>query len=146
MYRKLAAVLVAALALGVAGCGSSEPELTRAQLVKHAQAACREARAVMDRKQRASRSGDQMAFIAAIVAGQEVAVERVNDLNPPAAVKDTFDTFKQGMQDRLDALKQIASADRADFQRAIRDAQPQIEAVGRKLAAAAKRLGIEGCT
>jgi hypothetical protein len=150
MYRKVAAVLVAVLvavlALGVASCGSSEPELTRAQLVKQTQAACRAARAVTYRKLRSNRSGDQVVFIAAVVAGQEIVVDRLNDLNPPAAAQDAFDAFKQGEQDRLDALKQIASSDRAEIERAIREAQPQIEAIGRRTSAAEKRLGIEGCT
>jgi hypothetical protein len=146
MYRKVAAALVAVLALGIASCGGSEPELTRAQLVRRVQTACAEARTVSERQGRNNRTGDQMGFIATIVAGQEVAVERIENLNAPAAAQDEFDTFKQGIQDRLDQLKRITSEDRADVPRAVRAVQPQIEAIGRRMAAAARRLGIEGCT
>jgi len=142
MYRKVAAALVAVLALGIASCGGSEPQLTRAQLVRRVETACAEARRVTERRT----GSEQGAYVKAIVAGQEVMVERIKDLNPPSAAHDRFETIKQGMQDRLDQLKTIASASRADFQRTMRAAQPKVEAASRRLSAAVGSLGIEGCT
>lgn len=142
MHRKVVALLVAGLALGIASCGGSEPALTRAQLVTRVEAACKQARTVTER-----RTGSNPAALArAMIAGQQVMVERIEDLNPPSAAQDEFATFKQGMQDRLDQFERIASASGADQQRAVRAAAPQIEATSRRLSAAAESLGIERCT
>jgi hypothetical protein len=146
MHRKVAAALVAAFALGIASCGGSEPELTRAQLVRRVEVACRAGQKVASRPHRTTSGTDAAtAFLDSIVAGQEVAVERLGDLNAPDAVGDDFDTFKQGMQDRLDLIKRVAAADRAQVEAAMRDIQPQVEAVTRRIATAARGVGIRGC-
>jgi hypothetical protein len=146
MHRKVAAALVAALALGIASCGGSESELTRAQLVNQIEKACREGQRVSAEKQRAiGRSGGMTAFVNSIVAGQEALIDRTEDLKAPDAAQANFDAFKDGLRERLDQMQRVASADRADLQRAIREVQPRIEAISRRLTAAVRRLGVEGC-
>jgi len=146
MYRKVAAALVAALALGIASCGGSEPELTQAQLVKRVEAACRAGQEVSSRQQRPRGRTDAItAFLDAIVAGQEAALDRLGDLNAPNAVDDDFDTFKQGLQDRVDLVKRVAATDRAQVEAAMRDIQPQVDAATRRIATAARGIGIRGC-
>ncbi|MBS1871561.1 MAG: hypothetical protein JSS99_18085 [Actinobacteria bacterium] len=146
MYRKVAAALVAVLALGLASCGGSEPELTRAQLVRKVELACREAQAIAAREARAKgRAGENGAFIAGLLGGQKAVLDRIHNLNAPNSIQSEFDALKQGMQDRIDAVERVASASRADMQRMIRAVQPQAEAAARRMEAASNSLGIRGC-
>ena len=147
MYRKVAAALVAALALGIAGCGGSESELTRAQLVRRVETACRQGQQVADREQRAAGRGRGMeVFIDSVAAGQQAILDRIGDLNVPDELQDDFDALRSGMQERLDLLERAGSVDRAELERAVRGIQQQAEAATRRIAAAGRTLGIEGCS
>jgi hypothetical protein len=150
MHRKVAAAFVAALALGVASCGSSEPPLTRAQLVSRVEAACRAGQQASQRQARtssgSSRSANALAFVEAVVAGQKVAIDRIEDLNAPDEVKDTFDSFKQSMQQRADLFDRVKSAGAANLQRAMTTAQRDGEALSKRLQQAVRDLGVEGCS
>jgi hypothetical protein len=148
MHRKVAAALLAALALGIAGCGGSEETLSRAQLTSRIQAACRQAqRAQEARMRRSARGSGTAAFIDAVVAGQKVAVERIDELHPTDAVQSQFDAFKQGMQDRVDLFERVASVDGSDaaVKRAVAAISAAGDAINRRLSTAARRLGVEGC-
>lgn len=146
MHRKVAAVLVAALALGVASCGGSEPVLTRAQLASKISVACRQALHQAQRQMRANasdRSGTS--FIDAVLADQHAVMDRVKHLNPPAAAKADFEAFKQGVQQRIDLAERVKGAGRGGLQRAMASIQRQGEVVTRRVQDAARRLGVEGC-
>jgi hypothetical protein len=145
MHRKVAAALVAALALAVASCGGSEETLTRAQLVRRIETACREGQNEARKQSRGARTGDQTAFVAALLAGQNAELDALDGVNATGAAKADFEAFKEGVQERIDAIERVASADRADFQRAMRDAQAPAEAASRKVVAATRSLGVEGC-
>jgi len=147
MYRKVAAALVAVLALGLASCGGSEPELTRAQLVRKVELACREAQTIAEREARTQRArkGENMAFVAGLLAGQKAVLDRIHNLNAPNSIQSEFDSLKQAMQDRIDAVERVASASRADVQRMIKAVQPQAEAAARRMEAVSNSLGIRGC-
>lgn len=146
MHRKVAAALVTVLAIGLASCGGSEPVLTRAQLTSKITVACREAQAQAQREMRANqtdRSG--LAFVNAILTDQHAVMDKVKHLNPPAAAKSDFEAFKQGVQQRIDLVERIRSAGRGGVRRAIAAAQRQGEVITRKVQAATRNLGIEGC-
>jgi hypothetical protein len=147
MHCKVAAALVAALALWVAGCGGSETTtLSRAELVRRVELACREGQREVEKRARASRGrGDQSDFINAIAAGQEIVMDQIDDLDASGAAKADFQAFKDGVQARLDGIKRVAEVDRADQPRAIRAAQPAVQAASRRAQAAARSLGIDGC-
>jgi hypothetical protein len=148
MHRKVAAALVAVLALGIASCGGSEQTtLTRAELVRRVELACREGQLEGQRQTRASRgANDRSTFIEAVLASQRTIMDKVDDFTASGAAKTDFDTFKAGLQTRLDGIERIASADRADQQRMIRAEQARLEAAGRRIQEAARDLGIEGCS
>jgi predicted ATPase len=135
------------LALGIAGCGGSgTTTLSRAELVRRVELACREAGREVEKRTRASRgSSDQSSFVDAIVAAQTIVVDKIDNLDTSGAAKADFQAFKDGMQARLDAIERVAEADRADQARAIRAAQPALEASSRRAQVAARRLGIDGC-
>jgi len=144
MHRKVAVALVAALALGIAGCGGSEETLTKGQIVSRVEAACKKAQQVAEQRSRTSGSGS-MAFITAILAGQQALVDAIDGINPSDATKDDFDAFKQGMQDRADLFARVKDSGAAGIRRAMQDAQAEGEAMNKRIHAAASRLGVTSC-
>ena len=145
MHRKVAAAIVAVLALGIASCGSSEgPELTKAQLVTRIEIACRSGRQATEEYARAHRedAGSALHFVSSILAGQQAVKDKVDELNAPAAEDADFDRFKQGMQDRIELLERVQSAGKADVERAMRSAQAEGEAITQRFQVAARRLGV----
>lgn len=147
MHRKVAAALVAALALALASCGGSEETLTRAELVNRIEKACRDGQTESQRQMRAAgRSSGASGFIDAVLAGQKSELDAVDDFKVPDAAKDDYEAFKAGVQARIDAVERAASADRADIQSALRSVQSEAEAAARKIETAARHLGVEGCS
>lgn len=147
MHRKVAAALVAALALAVASCGGSESEtLTRAQLVRRIETACREGQRAGTQQVRASRGAEsQEAFIAALLAGQKKEFEGLKNVKSADAAKADYEAFKEGVQARIAVIERVTSAGRADFRRELSAAQPQAEALTKRLEVVIRRLGIVGC-
>lgn len=143
MHRKVAAALVAALALGVASCGGSEP-LTRAQLVRQLETACRQA------QERAAEAGGaargEGGFFEVVLAGQRVLAERVEGLEVPDELRDDVDTLESGLAERTDLLGDVAEAGRAEQQRLMAEATRRMETVTRDVEGALRRLGVEGCS
>lgn len=149
MHRKVAAALVAVLALALAGCGGSEQtSLTRAELVRRVEQACRDAQRVGQRAARQARGEATgiAAFIQAALAGQRAITDRIEDYTTSGEAKADFEAFKDSMQARVEAIDRIASADRADQQRVIREVQADLDDAARRAQDAAASLGIEGCT
>lgn len=146
MHRKVAVALVAALALAVASCGGSEERLTRAQLVSRIEQACRDGQRESQKVSRESRgSGGESAFVRAILAGQKVELDAIDNFSVPDAAKADYEAFKEGVRARVAAIERVASVSRADFSRAIRSVQAEAEAASRRVEAAARRLGVQGC-
>ena len=144
MHRKVAAALVAALALAVTSCGGSEETLSGAQLVRRIETACREGTRAGARQVRAERDS-QETFLAALVTGQKAELDALDGVNATDADKADYEAFKEGVQARIDTLERVSAADRADFQAALRDATPAAEAAARRIREAARSLGVEGC-
>lgn len=145
MHRKVAATLVAVLAFGIASCGGSEETLTRAELVRRVELACRQGQQEAQKAARAARGDDGGAFFEGLLAGQKAVMDRIDDFTASGAAKADFEALKDGIQVRLDAIEDVVAADRADRERAIRSVQADVEAASRRAAAAARRLGVDGC-
>lgn len=143
MHRKVAVAIAAALALTVASCGGSETTtLSRAALVKRVETACRAAQDASMRQARATRTPDP---IGALKAGQRVLMEKIDKLEGSGAARADFDSYKDGVKARFEAIEKVMAAPRADRARVIRSVQAQATDAGRKMEASARRLGIEGC-
>lgn len=146
MHRKVAAAVVAALALALAGCGGSETTtLSRAELVRQVQLACRAAVRTTEQQARAARNSASSNPYAAMHAGQKVLAERLEKLESSDAAKDDFTAYKEGVRRRLDALDKILAAPRAEQPRVLRSVQKEAVAAGRQIGAAVERLGLRGC-
>lgn len=146
MHRKVAAALIAALALAVAGCGGSEETLTRAQLVRRIETACKEGQRAGSKQVRATRGSEtQASYVAALLTSQKTELDALDNVKATGAAKADFEAFKQGVKARMDAMERVTSADRANLQSALTAATPAAEAAARKVEIAARRLGVEGC-
>jgi len=143
MHRKVAVAIAAALALTVASCGGSETTtLSRAALVKRVETACRAAQDASRRQARATRTPDP---IRALAAGQRTLMEKIEKLEGSGAAKADFDSYKEGVKARFDAIEKVVAAPRADRARVIRSVQAEATDAGTKMQTAAQRLGLEGC-
>jgi hypothetical protein len=146
MHRRVAAALVAALALVVASCGGSE-SLTRAELVNRIEAACRQAQERVAEGQRAGgRGGTPTDFFSAVLVGQRQLVERVEGLEAPDELADDVETLKEGLAERTDLIANVAEAPRDAQQRALAAANDRMESVTRSVEAALRRLDVRGCS
>jgi hypothetical protein len=149
MFGKVAVVLVAVLALGLASCGGSEETttLSRAELVKQIQVACREGQRASERQSREARGSDDgnSGFINAVLAGQKVVNDKLNSITTSGAAKADFEALKQSVGSRTELIERVAAADRAHQEQMIRSVQREIEAATARAQQAARDLGIEGC-
>jgi hypothetical protein len=143
MHRKVAAALVAALALALASCGGSEKTETvsRAQLISRLEATCLAGQ--REGKKQAQGSSGQEAFLKAVLADQKYVLDRVGNVEATGSAKADFDTYKDAVQRQVDLLERLASADRADLPRAVRAMQPQLEAVSTRARSSLVRLDAE---
>jgi DNA repair exonuclease SbcCD ATPase subunit len=141
MHRKVAVALVAALALGLAGCGGGQKTETvsRAELISRLEAACRAGQREARRQMQADRG--QAAFIQAILANLKTINDEVGNLETSGAAKPLFDTYKRTLPTRIEALEKIASADSADRQQVIKAQRVVIGAAGEKGHAAFLQIG-----
>lgn len=90
MERKLVATGTAALALAIAGCGSSGP-MTRAEFTKQASAICTHRRTQLAAAA-AAHHGSTAAIVAAAYPSLQEAVKRLEGLRPPASLKADFES------------------------------------------------------
>jgi hypothetical protein len=141
MHRKVAAALVAALALGVASCGGGQKTETvsRAQLISRLEAACRVGQAEAKAQMKAGRG--QAVFVQAILANLKAINDKVKNLETTGSEKVLFDTYKATLPTRIEALEKIASADRADQQQVIKTQRVVIGTAGERGHAAFLHLG-----
>jgi len=147
MHRKVAAALVAALALVGAGCGSSET-LTRAELVRRIETACRQGQAQVQASTRArggSQSAQQVRFVTALRDSQQSFVDTLDDLEPPDAAKSDFEAFKQSIEARAELIDDVASAGAGKIDQAMRSVQREATVASQRAEQSARALGVDGC-
>lgn len=150
MDRKIAAALVSALALGLAGCGSAQPKLTRAQLVTKIDLACEQSRAETARQMGGGAHSESPAEVtrlfAAVLTAQQAFLKRLDALNPPAAAKQDFDAFRQGMEQRQRLYEErLQTARRSGIQSAVSQVAGATRPNFLSLDRSAKRLGVVNC-
>ncbi|HXE44501.1 MAG TPA: hypothetical protein VN635_04820 [Conexibacter sp.] len=148
MHRKVAAALLAVLALGAASCGSSETTVTRAQLVSRIESACRVAqRTAQQQIARASASARRSGatLVIALSNYQRYVLGRVEHVKVSnAAAQSDLAAIKDAGRERLAMVERARKAG-GDTQRALLAMQSQSEAVTRRLQTALRGLGITGC-
>lgn len=149
MDRRIAAALVSALALGVASCGSTEPQLTRTQLVAKINVACREAAKATSQQTRSglgtTASPNRAALAAALIAGQHVLEDRLAGLTPPDAAKQEFEAFRTEIQQRLHVYEQMQATFRSGAQTTSSKLQQQNFVLFHRLDGISHHWELQGC-
>ncbi|MGN6189618.1 MAG: hypothetical protein ACTHOE_12025 [Conexibacter sp.] len=144
MHRKVAAAIVAVLVLAVAGCGGTETTtLSKAALVRRVELACRAGQSKAEQFLRADGRSENP--FAGLQAGQRIVIEKIEKLEGSGSAKADFDTFKEALRARLDAVNKVVAAPRADKVRVLRSVQREAIAAGTRIETSARRLGIRGC-
>jgi hypothetical protein len=141
MRHSVAVALVAAIALALAGCGSSERTETvaSAQLVQRLASACRAG----EQAGRSALKGNrgQVAFMLAQRESLRTTMDRIDHLEVTGAARRSFDAYKRTVRARIDALERVASADESDQQRALAAAMPAINAAATRAHSLALDIG-----
>lgn len=141
---RLASVALATSTLAIAGCGSSEKPLTRAELTAKANAICKTVTAKL--ATRTIKSQRDIARVAPELAGfEEAALGELSKLVPPAALADDWKKFVAGAEmlaENTDKLGEYAK------QNKLKSAGVLIvssEKTQKQMQALAKRDGIVAC-
>jgi len=145
MHRKVAAALLAVLALGVTSCGSSGRTVSQAELVRQVELACKEAQREVQSTARRGSGEATVRFVAAVIAGQRLLIARIKQYDGSGEAKAEFADFKQTMQQRLALLERVRSVRSGQLRNAIRGAQAEAEALSTRARAIAARIGFQGC-
>jgi len=143
MHRMVAAALVAALALVLASCGGGEKTQTvsRAEVVRRLESACRAGQREAVRQNQGRRG--PIAFANAAHANLETVLDQIGDLETTGRSRADFDAYKAAVRVRLPALERIISADGADRQRVIAREEAIIRPATARGYDAIGRLGAE---
>lgn len=148
MHRKVAVAFVAALAVGAASCGGSEP-LTRAELVSQVASACREAQDSSKAEMRSAtrRSGDDAgaAMMSVMASRQQDFLDRVGDLEPSERLQAALDAYEQQVKQRRDLLQDATSDLRARGEEAMAAFARKSAEVQERVRRAAQELGVKDC-
>lgn len=143
MHRTVAAVLAAVLALGLAGCGDSSEPLTRAEVVRRIEVACRNAQTASQKASRTARG--QEAFFGAVLVGQRQLARDVEGIEASDELADEVDAFQSAVSERADEVAKVVDAARAEQQRVAEAATARVTAATRQIQTALRRLGVRGC-
>lgn len=140
MHGKVAAALVAALVLALAGCGGTETTtVSRAQAVKRLEAACR---AGTLEGQKLFRPGSGRATaVRALLTNFQTIDDQIDGVETTGSAKADLDAFKQTVRVRIDLLRRVADADAADQLRLLESQEAAMRAATTRSFAAIERLG-----
>jgi hypothetical protein len=143
MYRTIVVAFFAALAL--TSCGQSEVKLTKTQMLRQVHAACNAASKETTNATRAARGSAQARLLSGIIAGQRVLVARLEELNPPDALKRDFDGFRQDMHRRLDLMLRVQAAGPQGYARASAANEREQRAIFIRLDEVNHKYELTGC-
>ena len=134
----------------VASCGGSETTtLDESRSSSDAsRLACRRTAGEQRQREREERDRDRRLHRRRSSPARGCIVDKTRRTSKPAGRREGRLRRLQGQACRtaLDLIEKVAAAARADVQRAMRAVQADAEAAIEKIAAAARRLGVEGCS
>ena len=141
MHRKLAAALVAVLALGLASCGGTRrtETVSRAEAVSRLEAAC--IAGAREGRRHWHPGESHVTYVKAIIAEMKTISDQVGNIEASGPARAAFEAYKATLRARIDAAERIASADQADVRQAMKAAEPAISAGSIRAHAAIVRLG-----
>ncbi len=137
MNRKIGALV---LALVVVGCGGSGT-LSRAELVKQANAICRRRTAQIE-SIRGHYARDFRGFLVAAFPAARKSLDELQALKPPSSLKHSYEEFLSGERAQIEHVRAIVAAQKAGRRPGPGEGVTQIHRQGRIV----HSLGLEACS
>jgi hypothetical protein len=142
--RRLAAAMLAAIAVAVAGCGGSEKPLTHAELVGKANAICKTVTAKFATK--SAHSVQDIARVAPeLAAFEQKALSELSKLVPPADLESDWKQFVAGAEVLAENTSKLGEYAKANDLKAATGLIASTETTQRQMRAIAKRDGLTEC-
>jgi predicted small lipoprotein YifL len=138
--KVIRALMVAMLALGLASCGGSGP-LSRADLVKQANAICKQRTADVAAMRKRVHTRDFATFVAAVLPVVDKDTSKLEALKPPQELKSAYTTWTAGVRAQITHVRGSLAALRA-HRRAPSGESP---AAAERQAKLARQLGLTSC-
>jgi hypothetical protein len=141
---RLAAVMLAATAVAVTGCGGSEKPLTHAELVSKANAICKTVVGKFATK--SAHSVQDIARIAPELAGvEQKALSELGKLVPPAYLESDWKQFIDGAEALAENTSKLGEYAKANNLKAAGHLIVSTEATQHQMQAIAKHNGLTEC-
>lgn len=142
--RKLAAAMLAATTVAIAGCGGSEKPLTHAELVSKANTICKTVTTKFATK--SAKSVQDIARIAPELAAlEQKALSELSKLVPPANLESDWKQFVAGAELLAENTSKLGEYAKADNLKAAGRLIGSTETTQHQMQAIAKRNGLTEC-
>lgn len=139
------AILALALCAALAGCGSAKP-LTRAQLVRQANALCLQVQTKM-KSAGTAKTAQDLARLADRLAGfEQHQMEAMRKLKPPAAMASDWKHVIEGAEEVAESAGTLSTEVKLNKKKAAAEALKHIGEVERRIAPIVKRDGFQSCS
>jgi translation initiation factor 2B subunit (eIF-2B alpha/beta/delta family) len=150
---RLAALLLGLLAFAAAACGDDDDAPSREDFADRASEICRDARQALDDVAEGARTPEEIAnAIDRVIEESRRVVDELGDLERPEGdagetAERFVETTRTEIEDRgIPALEDLRDAVEEDDQRAVRDAERQLEAIDTEQSnRAAEEVGARAC-
>lgn len=142
--RKLAAAVLAAIAVTVAGCGGSEKPLTHAELASKANAICKTVTAKFATKS-ANTTQDIARIAPELAAFEQKALSELSKLLPPANLESDWKKFVAGAEMLAENTSKLGEYAKANKLKAAARLILSTETTQHQMQAIAKRDGLTEC-
>ncbi len=146
MQWKVGSGLIAALAACVAGCGSSAPQLTRAQFIARADVVCRQAIQAAAQRGVDRRSTKPEDLAARLAISVHHIADGFKELNPPSEVADQFDELTRLEQEKAELLDRFAEAARSGAKADMVSVRGEIGPRQGRVLRLTSALGLQSCS
>lgn len=142
--RALLLIAIASLAIAVAGCGSAQP-LSRAQLVRHANALCKQVQEKV-KKAGPTKTAQDLARVARKLAGfEQQQIESMHNLTPPRSMAADWKQMIEAADDIAAGAGNLSTDIQLKKLKQAREAIKQIGHVHERIVAIVKRDGFTSC-
>jgi soluble cytochrome b562 len=141
---QMAAIVLAAIAIASAGCGSSAKPLTRAQLTAKADVICKSVTAKLASK--TIKTKRDIARVAPELASfEQTALTELSKLVPPAALANDWKQFVAGAQTLAESISKLGEYAQANNLKGARGVIRTIGTVQQQMVTIAKRDRLKDC-
>jgi hypothetical protein len=142
---RLTAVVLTAVTLAMAGCGSSSKPLTRAELTAKANAICATVTNKLASKKGINSQQDIARVAPELASFEQTALTELGKLVPPAELANDWKEFVAGAQTLAENTAKLGEYAKANHLKEAKSLITSSEKIQQQMVATAKRDGIAAC-